>query len=331
MINKFSTLGICLLLIGTATAYGDAKSIKPSKQAIGQMVMIPAGEFIMGSDKVDTTNQAAGYGASKPWYVDEHPQHKVNLPAYMIDKYEVTNIQYREFVRKTNYWFPQSWKKNGYLLTPDVLALADLPTLRKLASDTFRLDMDTRSMKRDDLMKAIAKQQAKLDPLPVAEVNWFNAHDFCTWVGKRLPTEAEWEKAARGTDGRQYPWGNKWDNHRLNAGEVDNWEFGVAPVGSYPGGASPYGVMDMSGNVMEWVHDWYQAYPGNTYKDKTFGEKYKIVRGGGWGGLGHYVLSQFYRTAYRLYMQPGAQYVDVGFRCAKDVAPKLSKRTNVKQ
>jgi formylglycine-generating enzyme required for sulfatase activity len=76
--------------------------------------------------------------------------------------------------------------------------------------------------------------------------------------------------------------------------------------------------MDMAGNVMEWVKDWYKAYPGNSYTDKTFGEKYKVVRGGGWGGLGHYALSQFYRTAYRLYMQPGSQFIDVGFRCAKD-------------
>ena len=76
--------------------------------------------------------------------------------------------------------------------------------------------------------------------------------------------------------------------------------------------------MDMSGNVMEWVKDWYRAYPGNGYTDKTFGVQYKVVRGGGWGGLGHYALSQFYRAAYRLYMQPGSQFIDVGFRCAED-------------
>ena len=320
MVNKKRVWAGCVLLAWAGTVYGDAASNAPSPQAVGEMVLIPAGEFIMGSDKVDTAKLGAEYGSSKPFYVDEHPQHTVKLPAFKIDKYEVTNAQYREFVRKTNYWFPPSWKDNGYLLAPEVLAVADLPTLRRLASDTFHLDMDTSTMPRDALMKAIAARQAKLDPLPVAEVNWFNAHDYCTWVGKRLPTEAEWEKAARGSDGREYPWGHDWDNHRLNAGEVDDWEFGVAPVGSYPQGASPYGVMDMSGNVMEWVKDWYKPYPGNSYTDKTFGEKYKVVRGGGWGGLGHYALSQFYRTAYRLYMQPGSQFIDVGFRCAKDAA-----------
>ena len=318
MVNKKSILGGWLLLMWAAAVCAGDETAKPSAQAVGEMVLIPAGEFVMGSDKVDTDEEGKQYGSSKPWYVDEHPRHKVDLPAYKIDKYEVTNAQYREFVRKTDYWFPPSWKENGYLLAPEVLAVANLPTLRRLASDTFHLDMDTRTMGRDALMKAIAARQAKFDPLPVAEVNWFQAHDFCTWVGKRLPTEAEWEKAARGSDGREYPWGSEWDNHRLNAGEADDWEFGVAPVGSYPQGASPYGVMDMSGNVMEWVKDWYQPYPGNTYTDKSFGKKYKVVRGGGWGGLGHYALSQFYRTAYRLYMQPGSQYIDVGFRCAAD-------------
>jgi formylglycine-generating enzyme required for sulfatase activity len=322
-----------VLLAGMAVAHGDEQQAPvphadpqqqlvpgppPTPEDVGEMVLVPAGEFVMGSDKVDVKKQAQEYGSSKPWYVDEHPQHKVNLPAFYIDKYEVTNAQYREFVVKTDYWFPPSWKDNGYLLAPKLLEIADLPTLRKLASDTFHLDMDTRTMDRDALTKAISEQQAKLDKLPVAEVNWFNAHDYCAWVGKRMPTEAEWEKAARGSDAREYPWGNDWDKSRLNAGEAGNWEFGVAPVGSYPTGASPYGVMDMSGNVMEWVRDWYEAYPGNKFTHETFGKKYKVVRGGGWGGVGHYALSQFYRSAYRLYMSPDAMYADIGFRCAKD-------------
>ena len=165
--------GGCLLLawtmmMGVAAAQDTAP--QPSPQAVGEMVLIPAGEFIMGSNKVDTEKLGEQYGSSKPFYVDEHPQHKVNLPAYKIDKYEVTNVRYREFVRKTNYWFPPSWKDNGYLLAPEVLDIADLPTLRKVASDTFHLDMDTRKMDRAALMKAIAAKQAKMDPLPVAEV-----------------------------------------------------------------------------------------------------------------------------------------------------------------
>ena len=322
MTSKTTMWGGCLLLGWLAAAYVAEQQPAPAPEKAGEMVLIPAGEFVMGSDKVDTTKQAQEFGSSKPWYADEHPQRKVALPAFKIDKFEVTNAQYREFVRTTDYWFPPSWRDNGYLLAPEVLKFADLPTLRRLASDTFHLDLDTRTMEREALMKAIAQQQAKMDNLPVAEVNWFNAHDYCAWAGKRLPTEAEWEKAARGGDGREYPWGNDWDKSRLNAGEEGNWEFGVAPVGSYPQGASPYGVMDMAGNVMEWVRDWYKAYPSNSYNDKSFGEKYKVVRGGGWGGVGHYILSQFYRAAYRFNMSPESQYVDVGFRCAKDVDAK---------
>lgn len=285
---------------------------------IDEMVLIPAGEFIMGSDKFDTDKRAEEYGSSKPWYVDEHPRRKLNLPAYYIDKYELTNARYREFVRNADYWLPPSWQDNGYLLSPEVLSIADVPTLRHLASDTFHLDMDTTKMEREALMQAIAQEQAKRDRLPVTEVNWFNAHDYCTWAGKRMPTEAEWEKAARGTDGREYPWGKEWDKNRLNAGESGDWEFGVAPVGSYPQGASPYGIQDMAGNVMEWVREWYEPYPGNDYQYEAFGKKYKVVRGGGWGGVGHYALAQFYRTAYRLYMKPESLFVDVGFRCARD-------------
>ena len=313
-------LGV-LLYAGLVTGRADEPTLVPGPppvpQDVGEMVRIPAGEFIMGSDKIDVGKKAEEYGSSKPWYLDEHPRHKVKLPAYYIDKYEVTNAQYREFVVKTDYWVPEAWKDNGYLLAPEVLAIADLPTLRRLATDTFHLDMDTRVMGREALIKAIGVQQAKHDKLPVTDVNWFNAHDYCTWVGKRMPTEAEWEKAARGTDGREYPWGNDFDKTRLNGGGQD-WEFGVAPVGSYPSGASPYGVMDMAGNVMEWVRDWYEPYPGSTDKDDSFGKKNKVVRGGGWGGVGHYALSQFYRAAYRFFMRPDSQYADIGFRCAKD-------------
>ncbi len=285
--------------------------------AAEDMVRVPAGTFLMGSDKVDASGQAEEYGSAKPWYVDERPPRKVHLPTFYIDKYEVTNAQYRDFVRKADYWVPPAWRDNGYLLDRDVLSQADLPTLRHLAAETFRIDADTRTMNQSELLQAIARLQAQLDDLPVTAVNWFNANDYCHWAGKRLPTEAEWEKAARGEPGHEFPWGDEWNNQRLNAGAGGMWEFGVAPVGSYPDGASPYGALDMAGNVMEWVQDWYQPYPGNTYQSSAYGKTYKVVRGGGWGGLGHYTIQQFYRTAYRLYMKPADLFVDIGFRCAK--------------
>jgi len=286
--------------------------------AADDMVRVPAGSFVMGSDRSDAGKQAQEYGSAKPWYVDEKPQHEVKLPTYWIDKYEVTNAQYREFVRKTNYWVPPSWGDNGYLLDRDVLKTADLPTLRRLASDTFNIPANPEKMDQAQLLDAIEQEQKRQDALPVSAVSWFNANDYCHWLGKRLPTEAEWEKAARGTDGREYPWGDTWDPKRANAGQGESWDFGVAPVGSYPAGVSPYGAYDMAGNVMEWVQDWYQPYAGSTYVSPAYGKEYKVVRGGGWGGMGHYAIAQFYRTAYRLNMKPDSMFVDIGFRCAKD-------------
>ncbi|TPW13708.1 MAG: hypothetical protein FD130_1523 [Halothiobacillaceae bacterium] len=286
----------------------------------GDMVLIPAGPFLRGSPPLDDGGKAKEFGAIKPWYLDEAPQQTLLLPAYWIDKYEVTNAQFREFVVQTNYWVPETWQQNGYLLTRAVLAQADLPQLRQLAVATFRLDANVKVMDQEALLTAIERHQEQQRRLPVSGVSWANAHAYCQWAGKRLPSEVEWEKAARGRDGWEYPWGSEWDSQHLNVGEGDQWAEGVAPVGSYESGKSPYGVYDMAGNVMEWVADWYEPYPGSHYKSDAFGRQYKVVRGGGWGGLGHYVMGHFYRAAYRSYLKPAAAFPDLGFRCAKEAS-----------
>ena len=280
-------------------------------------VLIPAGPFIMGSNKVDSDNKKKEYGLVKPLYLDEHPQHKVTLPTFYIDKYEVTNIEYKQFVYGAHYKEPFEWSQNGYNLVMTRLKQTDLESLQWIVSEYFKLDRDTRRMNKQQLLGVISESWLLKDQLPVIGVSWQDASTYCDWRGKRLPTEMEWEKAARGEQGLEFPWGNNWDTGQTNVGDDADWEGGIAPVGSYPQNKSPYGVFDMAGNVWEWVSDWYQPYPGSQYQSKDFGETNKVIRGGG-GGVGHYSLSFFFRSAMRGYALPTAKSGDVGFRCARD-------------
>ena len=283
------------------------------------MVLVPAGEFVMGSNKNEHEAVTGEFGNTKPWYQDEHPEHRVNLPAYYIDQYEVTNADYRKFFAAVNVPPPDHWLDRGYLLSLNEAKLraVDIEKLRQLAVKTFKLDLDTRQMSQDQLLAAIDRKFEQQGREPVIYVSWADADAYCHWAGKRLPTEPEWEKAARGANGQEFPWGQEWKEGMSNAGEAE-WEDGVAPVGSYPGDKSPYGAYDLAGNVSEWVADWYHAYPGSDFKSDSFGERYRVVRGAGRGGQGHYALHLFQRGAYRFNMPPDSRYNDLGFRCAAD-------------
>ena len=312
-------LAVLVILTGCERGSGVEQSA-PSRvvNLDDSMVLIPAGPFIMGSDKEDKEGFKEQYGFVKPLFVNEHPKHRVNVKAFLIDKFEVTNAEFKAFVKQTGYPDPVAWTQNGYNVSDDKLITAHVDNLRWVATEYFELDMDTRKMNKDELVDALLKIQRERDVLPVTIISWFDAQNYCKWRGKRLPTEAEWEKAARGENGLEYPWGNEWDVNKANTGNDQNEDQPLVPVGTYKTDLSPYGVYDMGGNVSEWVADWYQPYPGATYNDDDYGEKDKVVRGGG-AGIGHYALSIFFRSARRQHTKPETLGTDVGFRCAQDV------------
>jgi formylglycine-generating enzyme required for sulfatase activity len=163
--------------------------------------------------------------------------------------------------------------------------------------------------------------------LPVTHVSFFDATAYAEWAGKRLPREAEWEKAARGYDGWIYPWGNEFSLDAANLSQSVKLKTGkgLKPVGSYPASSSPFGTEDMVGNVWEWVWDYYLPYPQNQYESKDYGKKYVVLRGLSFMGVGHFngnvyadVVEKKARASYREKMNPLSKKMDVGFRCAKD-------------
>ena len=324
MLRAAPALLLALILAACGQAGGEgagapAPPRAPARELVGRdMVYVPAGPFVMGSDREDEAGLAQRYGFQEPLFRNEHPRRVVDLPAFWIDRHEVTNAEFKRFVAAMpRYPAPPPWLRNGYGLSRAELEGATLSGLRWIAGHYIPVPGDPEALDRQALLEALLAEQARRDRLPVTGVNWYDAYAYCQWAGKRLPTEAEWEKAARGPEGREFPWGDAWDPERTNTGRGRPEDAGVLPVGSVPGDVSPYGVRDLAGNVSEWVADWYEAYPGAHWRSPYYGRIHKVVRGGG-AGLGHYSLSLFYRGARRSHADPTGRGTDLGFRCALD-------------
>lgn len=158
---------------------------------------------------------------------------------------------------------------------------------------------------------------AGLENHPVHRISWFEACQYAEWASKRLPTEAEWEKAARGTDGRRWPWGNEFSEDNCLVWDRGDYSM-TAAVDAHPGGASPYGVYEMAGNVEEWCFDWYDGFSGSTYRGKAFGKTFKVLKGGS-----SFFTQNHARCAYRCFTRPEDSGIDnvvgAGFRCVVDL------------
>ncbi len=258
-----------------------------------ELALVPSGAFTMGVPTTSSTDDP-----------EAMPAHEVSLAAFFIDVHEVTNGRYARFLAAIS--------EKGH---------ASCPKDEPAGKDHRPLDWGTERY----------RERSPGDDYPVCGVDWHDARAYAAWAGRRLPTEAEWEKAARGTDGRPLPWGESWPRSRGATGIASPDEKGIyranwrddgdgylyaAPVGKFPEGKSPYGCLDMAGNVWEWTGSELTLYPGHF---KHLDAKYPAEQRAGWrvyrGGSFNFGTMDL-QTTHRHWKPPTYRDIDVGFRCA---------------
>ena len=249
VLRLFSGLLLLNMIYGLRTCLSNPELSRIPEH---DLILIPAGEFLMGENDSHKANQ---------------PQHRVYLDDYFIQRTEVTRSAYKAFLLESNY------QALGWNIS----------------------------------------KRIQYNEQPITAIRWLDAQAYCDYYGMRLPTEAEWEKAARGTDHRKFPWGNEWQSSYANTLESDSQ--GPLPVGQYPHGASPYGVLNMCGNASEWVADGYSSSYYTVSPDvNPQGPLIKTdlgIRGGSWLTPADWSTTYFRNGSH--YLRPP----DVGFRCAK--------------
>ncbi len=268
----------------------------PARVPVSGEVIVPGGEFLMGT-------------SADPWALDnERPAHPVQVPAFAIDAAPVTNEQYLAFVEDGGYRRPELWSERGW---------AHRTSAGLTAPQFWQRDADGRWWRRVfGVMTPLRPRQ------PEEHVCWFEAEAYARWAGKRLPTEAEWEKAARFDPAtgasRRYPWGESApDETKANLGQR---HLEPADVGAYPAGVSPCGAHQMIGDVWEWTSSGFQAYPGfrafpyREYSEVFFGGDYRVLRGGSFG-----TDQVACRGTFRNWDHPIRRQIFAGFRLARDL------------
>jgi len=244
------------------------------------MVRVPAGKFVLGTPAEQAATLTEQFDLPKGFFRAEMPSQTMTLDEFYIDQTTVTHAEYQKFL--------------------DAHPNRDVPYVASPAARSFNWDKITRAF------------PAQRDQFPVVLISWDDAAAYCQWAGKRLPSEAEWEKAARGTDGRIWPWGNAWDASKANSVEQRNDAAMIG--GQFPGGASPYGALDMVGNVWQWTSTLYKPYPYDANDGRADPQTpgARVTRGGAWA-FGPSVT----RTATRNRFDPQSVSLSIGFRCAQ--------------